>query len=76
VIQNLVLNNSDHVFSVQDDAVRVQFDQTKVVPTDGTDAAVTSDLRAQLESGSLNDGPQSLQPLLTAGISVHANYKA
>jgi hypothetical protein len=76
VLQNLVTNNSDHVFAIHDDSVRAQFDQTKVVATPGTDASVTSNLRSQLESGALNDGPQSAQPLLSAGISAHADYKA
>lgn len=76
MIQNLVTNNSDHVFAIHDDAVRAQFDQTSVVATPGTDASQVANLRSQLESGSLNDGPQSAQPLLTAGISIHINSKA
>jgi hypothetical protein len=66
MIQNLVLNNSDHDFSVQSDALRASEDQPKVVPTAGTDAAVASNLRAQLEAGSLT----------AAGAGINANYSA
>ncbi len=66
MIQNLVLNNSDHNFSVPSDALRASADQTKVVPTPGTDAAVLSHERAQLESGSLN----------ASGSGINAEYSA
>ena len=66
MIQNLVLNNSDHDFSVQSDAVRASQDQTKVVATPGTDAAVVSNERAQLEAGALT----------SAGAGINANYSA
>jgi len=66
MIQNLVLNNSDHAFSSQWDQVRASDDQTKVVATPGTDAAVVSHLRGQLESGSLT----------SAGSGVNAEYSA
>ena len=54
MIQNLVLNNSDFNFSTSDDQIRAGQDQTKVVATPGTDAAIVSNLRGQLESGTLN----------------------
>jgi hypothetical protein len=66
VVQNVVLNNSDHSFSVQWDQVRQSDDQTKVVPTTGTDAAVAAHLRAQLESGTLT----------AAGSGINAEYSA
>ena len=66
MIQNLVLNNSDHAFSVQSDAIRASFDQAKVVPTPGTDAAVLSKERAQLEAGTLT----------AAGTGINAEFSA
>jgi hypothetical protein len=66
VIQNLVLNNSDHDFSMQSVQLQASADQTKVVPTPGTDAAVVSNLRAQLESGALT----------AAGTGINAEYSA
>ncbi len=66
MVQNLVLNNSSHAFSAADDAQRANFDQTKVVPTPGTDAAVNATLRAKLESGTLNQ----------AGQGINAEYSA
>ena len=71
MVQNLVLNNSSHDFSAHSDAVRASEDQTRVVATPGTDAAILSNLRAQLESGALTGGS-----LKSAGIAVHADYKA
>ena len=71
MVQNLVLNNSDFNFSAQSDQLRANFDQTKVVPTPGTDAAILSNLRAQLESSSLTGGP-----LRSAGSGIHAEYSA
>jgi hypothetical protein len=66
MVQNVVLNNSDHNFSAASDALRANADQTKVVPTPGTDAAVNSHLRSQLESGSLT----------AAGTGINAEYSA
>jgi len=66
MIQNLVLNNSDHAFSSQWDQVRASDDQTKVVATTGTDQAVVAHERAQLESGSLN----------ASGAGLNAEYSA
>jgi hypothetical protein len=71
MIQNLVLNNSDHDFSAQSAQLQARDDQTKVVPTAGTDAAVVSGQRAQLESGALPGGA-----LAYAGSGVHAEYSA
>ena len=66
MIQNLVLNNSDHAFSSQWAALQSSDDQPKVVATPGTDAAVVSHERSQLESGSLT----------SAGTGIHAEYDA
>jgi hypothetical protein len=66
MVQNLVLNNSDHNFSAASDALRASADQTKVVSTPGTDAAVVSSLRGQLESGTLT----------SAGTGINAEYSA
>jgi hypothetical protein len=66
MVQNLVLNNSDRVFSSISDTLRASNDQPKVVPTPGTDAAVTSNLRSQLESGALT----------ASGSGINANYSA
>ena len=63
---NIVINNSDHNFSSHDDALRVDQNQPKVVPTPGTDAAVVSSQRAQLEAGTLT----------AAGSGVNAEYSA
>jgi hypothetical protein len=71
MIQNLVLNNSDHDFSLQSVQLQVSQDQAKVVATAGTDAALVSDQRAQLESGALPGGA-----LAYAGSGVHAEYSA
>ncbi len=53
MVQNLVLNNSDHNFSSWADGIRIEMDHTQVVASAGTDAAVNADLRGQLESGAL-----------------------
>jgi len=53
MVQNVVLNNSDHDFSMQSVALQASQDQAKVVATPGTDAAQVSNLRGQLESGAL-----------------------
>lgn len=66
MIQNLVLNNSDFNFSAQWDQVRAGDDQTKVVATPGTDAAILSRERGQLESGTLT----------AAGQGINAEYSA
>jgi|HubBroStandDraft_4_1064222.scaffolds.fasta_scaffold1024256_2 hypothetical protein len=66
MIQNLVLNNSDHAFSAQWAGLQASDDQPKVVATPGTDAAVASHDRAQLESGALT----------SAGSGVNAEYSA
>ncbi len=66
MVQNVVLNNSDHAFSVYNDQIRQGFDQTAVVPTPGTDAAVNAQLRADLESGALT----------SSGAGIHANVSA
>lgn len=66
MIQNLVLNNSDFNFSAQDNQIRANFDQAKVVATPGTDAAQVAHLRAQLESGALT----------SAGSGINAEYSA
>jgi hypothetical protein len=66
MVQNLVLNNSDHTFSVISDQLRAAADQTKVVATPGTDAAVVGQLRADLESGAL----------AASGSGINANYAA
>jgi hypothetical protein len=66
MVQNLVLNNSDHNFSVISDQIRASDDTTKVIATPGTDAAVAASLRAQLESGALT----------ASGQGISANYSA
>ena len=71
MVQNLVLNNSDFNFSAQSDQLRASDDRAKVVATPGTDAAVLSNLRAQLESGALPGGA-----LAYAGSGIHAEYSA
>jgi hypothetical protein len=76
VIQNLVLNNSDFNFSAHADQLRASDDQTKVVPTAGTDAAVVSTLRAQLESSSLTGGPPTHGALHSSGNGINAEYSA
>jgi hypothetical protein len=53
MVQNLVLNNSDANFSMWADGLRREQDTVKVVASDGTDAAVVSTLRSELESGTL-----------------------
>lgn len=60
MVQNVVLNNSDHNFSVQDDAVRAQFDQPTVQGNPGSAAAVRKQDLAQLESGALTAAGQGL----------------
>jgi hypothetical protein len=50
---NLVLNNSDRTFSTIDDQIRASFDQTSVVATPGSAAAVLDQRRAELETGTL-----------------------
>ena len=66
MVQNLVLNNSDFNFSEPSVQLQQNFDQTKVVPTPGTDAAQAAHLRAQLESGALTQ----------AGSGINAEYSA
>jgi hypothetical protein len=66
VVQNLVLNNNDYALSAASDALRQSQDQPKVVPTPGTAAAVLSNLRGQLEAGTLTSHGQGL----------HAEYSA
>ena len=66
MVQNLVLNNSDHNFSAHADAIRISDDQAKVVSTPGTDAAIVSRERGQLEAGTLP----------SAGTGVNAEYSA
>ena len=66
MVDNLVLNNSSHAFSVSDDRIRAQQDQTRVVATPGTDAAVNDTLRSQLESGAL----------VAAGAGINAEHSA
>ncbi len=66
MVQNVVLNNSAHVFSAYNDAVRAQFDQPKVVPTPGTDAAIAANERAQLAAGAF----------VSAGHGIHVDHGA
>ena len=66
MVQNIVLNNSDHNFSVISAQIQTQADQTKVVATPGTDVAVNASLRAQLESGAL----------ASSGQGINASYSA
>jgi hypothetical protein len=66
MIQNLVLNNSDHAFSAQWSQLQASDDQPKVQATPGTDAAIISHERGQLESGTLT----------AAGTGVNAEYSA
>lgn len=66
MIQNLVLNNSDHAFSAQWSQVQASDDQAKVISTPGTDAAIVSRERGQLEAGTLT----------SAGTGVNAEYSA
>jgi hypothetical protein len=66
MIQNLVLNNSDHAFSSQWSQVQSSDDQPKVVATPGTDTAILARERGQLESGTLT----------SAGTGVNAEYSA
>ena len=53
MVQNIVLNNSDHNFSGWADGLRREEDTIKVTGSAGSDAAVVSDLRSELEAGSL-----------------------
>jgi hypothetical protein len=66
MVQNLVLNNSDHSFSAWADGIRASQDQTKVIASPGTDAAVLDSLRGQLESGALT----------ASGQGIHAEHSA
>lgn len=66
MIQNLVLNNSDHAFSSQWAQLQLSDDQPKVVATPGTDAAILSHERGQLESGTLT----------ASGTGINAEYSA
>ena len=66
MVQNLVLNNSDHNFSVISAQVQQQTDQPKVIASPGTDAAINKALRAQLESSALT----------ASGQGINANYSA
>ena len=66
MVQNLVLNNSDHNFSTISAQIQQQTDQPKVIASPGTDAAVNKSLRAQLESGALT----------ASGQGINANYSA
>jgi hypothetical protein len=63
---NLVLNNSAHDFSVRDDAIRASQNTPKVVPTPGTDAAISANLRSKLEAGTLK----------SSGTGINAEYQA
>jgi hypothetical protein len=66
MVQNVVQNNADHNFSASSDAIRAHQDQTRVVATPGTDAAVLHRERAQLESGALT----------ASGRGIHAEHSA
>jgi hypothetical protein len=66
MVQNVVLNNSSHSFSAHSDAIRASQDQPFVVSTPGTDAAITANQRAQLESGALT----------SSGKGINAEYSA
>lgn len=66
MVQNLVLNNSDHNFAAQWDQLRASDDQTKVVATPGTDASIVAKLRGQLEAGTLK----------ASGAGINAEYSA
>lgn len=66
MVQNLVLNNSAHNFSTWADGIRIEMDQTKVIPSAGTDAAINAGLRGQLESDSLT----------AAGQGINADHRA
>jgi hypothetical protein len=63
---NLVVNNSAHNFSTHDLSIETNANQTKVVSTPGTDAAILTHLRSQLESGTLT----------SAGNGINAEYSA
>jgi hypothetical protein len=60
MIQNLVLNNADHNFSVISAQLQSAADRPTVVATPGTAAAVAKNLRAQLESGALTQSGQGI----------------
>jgi hypothetical protein len=66
VIQNLVLNNSDHNFSVPSAQLQAAADQPKVVATPGTPTAVAASLRAQLEAGTLTSSGQGINAEFSA----------
>jgi hypothetical protein len=65
-MMNLVLNNSDHIFSSTVNALSADANQPKVVATPGTDAAVLGQERSQLESGALT----------ASGRGINAEYSA
>jgi hypothetical protein len=58
MIQNLVLNNADHNFSVLSAQLQVTADQPKAEATPGSGLAVVQSLRSQLESGALTASGQ------------------
>jgi hypothetical protein len=60
MVQNLVLNNSDHNFAVKVDATRAAMDQTTVQGNPGSAAAVRKNDLSQLESGALTAHGQGL----------------
>ena len=66
MVQNLVLNNSDHNFSVISAQIQASADRPSVVPTPGSAAAVAAQLRSALESGALT----------ASGQGINANYSA
>jgi hypothetical protein len=66
MVQNLVLNNADHNFSVISAQLQSAADQPTVVATPGTAAQVAASLRAQLEAGTL----------AAAGQGINADYAA
>jgi hypothetical protein len=66
MIQNLVLNNADHNFSVISAQVQQQTDQPTVVASPGSDTAINASLRSQLEAGDF----------ASSGQGINANYAA
>jgi len=58
MIQNLVLNNADHNFSVISAQIQSSTDQPKAEATPGSALAVVQSLRSQLESGALTASGQ------------------
>ncbi len=66
MIQNLVLNNSDHNFSVIAAQIQSSADRPKAEATPGSDLAVVRSLRGQLESGALTASGQGLNAEFSA----------